>query len=425
MPTDAGRPFIGSEDFMDLFTPSARWDAASSHIGVFKLYGEWVAYHATDAELRAAISEIRRREMVLAVEMGPLDPPPGCGQAVESFAGTDEGRLISRRIREAGGTLQVIALDEPYYFGHLYDGPNACGWSVRRVAEGVARFRDVMRDEWPAVVIGDIEPTPFPVGSEGMAEWLDTYRDVAGEPLAFLHLDIDWSRPDWPALGVAIEHAVGERDVPTGIIYNGGAATSDGQWLAVAGRRVQAYESDAGAHPDHVIFQSWMDKPDFVLPESSVATFTWMVRTYVEHPAALVQPEGEVENLAFEKQVTASAAVAGAPAGNAVDGDTDSPWISGAGPPAWIEIDLGQTMMVAGVRLSVAQDPPGRTHHRVTCRAARGGDVTLLGDLRGRTAELDVLVAAPEAPASCRFVRIDTLVSPSWVAWREIEVEGG
>jgi hypothetical protein len=67
MPTDASRPFIGSEDFMDLFSPEADWDLAADRIGVFKLYGEWVAYHATIPELSAAVTEIARRGLVLAV----------------------------------------------------------------------------------------------------------------------------------------------------------------------------------------------------------------------------------------------------------------------------------------------------------------------------------------------------------------------
>jgi hypothetical protein len=45
-----------------------------------------------------------------------------------------------------------------------------------------------------------------------------------------------------------------------------------------------------------------------------------------------------------------------------------------------------------------------------------------LGELAGPTAELDVLVVAPTSPVACRFIRIDTFATPSWVAWREIEV---
>jgi hypothetical protein len=422
MPTDPGRPFIGSEDFMQLFDPVAAWDAASGRIGVFKLYGEWVAYHATDDELRTAVADIERRGLVLAVEMGPLDPPPGCGEGVESFAGIDEGRLITSRIRAAGGTLQVIALDEPYYFAHVYDGPNACGWSVPQVAEAVAGFTAAMREDWPALVVGDTEPMPVPVDPSGLAAWLDAYREAAGEPFAFLHLDVDWSRPNWPSLGVAVEEAGADRGVPIGMIYNGGSSTSDAQWLALTGRRVAAYETDAGARPDHVLFQSWMDKPDHVLPETDASTFTWLLNRYLDDPGSMGElPVGE-GNLALDATATASSQLIGSEAARAVDGDADTIWSAGGGPPAWIEIDLGAAKQVGEVRLLTSQTPAGDTHHQVSCAAGPGAALVLLADLVGPTADLEQLEVTPESPATCRFIRIDTLSTPSWVAWREIEV---
>jgi hypothetical protein len=131
MPTHPGRPFIGSEDFMSLFEPDAPWQEAAGHIQVFKLYGEWVGAHATDAELRQAVTDIQRRGMALAVEAGPLDPPADCGQGVEGFAGKEEGRRIAARIQSAGGTLNDI--DEPYFL-RTCDGPNATGrWKMRPV----------------------------------------------------------------------------------------------------------------------------------------------------------------------------------------------------------------------------------------------------------------------------------------------------
>jgi hypothetical protein len=424
MPTGPGRPYIGSEDFMDLFAAGAAWDLASERIGVFKLYGEWVAYHATDAQLRTAVEEIARRGLALAVEMGPLDPPPTCGEGVESFAGIDEGRLITSRIRRAGGTLQVIALDEPYYFAHLYGGPNACHWPVEQIAEAVAGFTEAMREDWPGLIVGDTEPMPAPVSPDGLAGWLDAYAAAAGEPLAFLHLDVDWSRPDWPELGLAVEAAGRERDVPIGMIYNGGAATSDAQWLALAGRRVLAYETDAGGQPDHVLFQSWMDKPDRALPETDPASFTGFVNRYLDDPASLGELVGGSANLALERPATASSQLVDAHASRAVDGDPDTIWSAGAGPPAWIEIDLGSAQPIGEVRLQVSQFPNGATHHRVSCAAAPGAALTPLGELTGETADVEVLTLSLAAPVSCHSIRIDTLASPSWVAWREIEVLG-
>lgn len=407
---------------MNLFDADADWQLAASRIGVFKLYGGWVAYEATDQELRTVVHEIARRGLVLAVEMGPLDAPDTCGSGVESFAGIDEGRRISSRIRQAGGTIQVIAMDEPYYYAHLYSGPNACHWPLDQVATAVVRFRDAMRAEWPSLILGDIEPMPAPVSPDGLAAWLDTYAAAGGEPLAFLHMDMDWARTDWPALGVAMESAGFSRGVPIGIIYNGGHATSDALWLAAAGRRVIAYEADAGGRPDHVIFQSWMDKPDHVLPESDSATFTSLVNRYFDDRASLGELAADTGNLALEKPATASSAYGDATADRAVDGDADTLWNAGAFAPAWIEIDLGSAHPVAAIRLLVQQTPSGPTHHRVTCAPAPGVDATLLSEVQGETQSLHVLTVTLDPAVSCRMVRIETVSSPSWVAWREIEV---
>src|SRR5207249_3389867 len=66
LPMTPGRPFIGSDDFMSLFTPDADWAEASGHLQVFKLYGEWVAYHATDQQLRRVVADLQRRGLALA-----------------------------------------------------------------------------------------------------------------------------------------------------------------------------------------------------------------------------------------------------------------------------------------------------------------------------------------------------------------------
>jgi hypothetical protein len=213
---------------------------------------------------------------------------------------------------------------------------------------------------------------------------------------------MDWSRTDWPQLGVAVEAAAAQRGVPVGIIYNGGAATSDAAWLAIAGQRVLAYEDGAGAHPDHVLFQSWMDKPDRVLPEGEPTTFSAFVNRYFDDRAS------------FED----------ATADRAFDGDADTIWNAGAGPLAGIEVDLGAAQPVTEIRLMVSQSPEGETHHRVSCLEAAGGSTTVLADLVGSTTDGEVLIVSV-AGTSCRVIRVETLASPSWVAWREIEVVGG
>jgi hypothetical protein len=107
-----------------------------------------------------------------------------------------------------------------------------------------------------------------------------------------------------------------------------------------------------------------------------------------------------------------------------VDGDPETSWNAGVGPVAYIQIDLGRRVRIGSVRLYVAQSPPGRTVHRLLGSASPGSPPLLLATLEGRTADYDVLqVMGREAWPGIRYLRIVTIEGPSWVAWREIEVE--
>lgn len=129
-------------------------------------------------------------------------------------------------------------------------------------------------------------------------------------------------------------------------------------------------------------------------------------------------------NLALGKPATASASGEGA-ATNAVDGDVGTAWLSGAGAPQWIEVDLQQAATIGAVRLVVAQYPAeGATAHRVWTKGAGAADPYILREaLVGTTRDGQTLEARAGTPwATVRYVRVETTESPSWVAWKEIQV---
>ena len=77
------------------------------------------------------------------------------------------------------------------------------------------------------------------------------------------------------------------------------------------------------------------------------------------------------------------------------------------------------------MKLTVAQFPfEGHTVHRVWTKGAGTGDGYVLRQtLDGTTRDGETLDARSAAPWSgVRYVRIETTASPSWVAWREIQV---
>lgn len=256
LPVVEGRPFTGSDDFMQLFELDAPWKTAAEKIQVFKLYGEWVGNHPGDAQLQKVIGDLNRRGLAFAIETGPLDPAD-CGVGIEGFSTIDSALQNARAIKSAGGTLHIIALDEPYYYGHFYDGPNACHWTAEKIAGEVDEFIKAVRNIFPDVMVGDTEPLAGPAGAKEYQDWLDTFYKVNGYHLAFIHMDIDWSRPKWPDEVKAIQEHGSRIGVPVGIIYNGNAADkTDEDFLSATGERVKKLELVTGVQPDQVIFQS-------------------------------------------------------------------------------------------------------------------------------------------------------------------------
>lgn len=129
-------------------------------------------------------------------------------------------------------------------------------------------------------------------------------------------------------------------------------------------------------------------------------------------------------NLALGKSVRASGVLEGEPAENAVNGTAADRWGAGAPPTQWIEIDLGAPERVRAIRLTTSQSPEGRTVHQIW-GGPSADSLTLLHTFDRRTEDFDVLEYEPEAVQSgVRYLRVVTTVSPSWVAWREIEVLG-
>jgi hypothetical protein len=422
------RPFIGSEDFMDLFTPDAPWTKAAERVHVFKLYGEWVASSPwtaqKDAELKQVVADLTRRGIAIAFEAGPLTATSTCGAGIEGFAGPEEGLRIARRIKAAGGEVRFVALDEPFAFASIYDGPNACRWPPEKVAREVNGYIEAIKGVFPDVIIGDTEVLWATMDVDDLKHWLDAYYSVTGSQLPFFHLDVDYTRPDWPEAAKELESFARERGIEFGIIYTGNwKDPSDEAWLANAGERVKTYELAYGGRPDHILFQSWHDHPDYVLPETEPNTFTNFIDLYFEDRAALgFRTEGPGANLALGGQVTASSSLPDLQPAMAVDGNPDNWWGSGDLAPQWIELDLGAPASIGQIRLTISQDPEGETVHRVWGKGP-GEDYQLLHEFRGLTKDSQVLEHTPPTLwLGIQFVKVETVESPSWVSWREIEI---
>lgn len=110
----------------------------------------------------------------------------------------------------------------------------------------------------------------------------------------------------------------------------------------------------------------------------------------------------------------------------AADGNPNTAWNSGGTPYQWIDIDLGSERMISKIRMLPSQNPDGEVHHKVWGRDSNG-QMFLITETseyhNGRDNEWIELFNS--RPSTSRYLVIQTVKSPSWVAWREFQVYDG
>jgi hypothetical protein len=305
---DAGRPHIAA-DFLDLFQDGSQWDTAAENLRVFKIDWAFVDRAPIDV-LRKSFEALQKRGISLAWEMGAIPPGKDCGAGTEGYAGDTENRLS--RIKEAGGRLDYVAMDEPFWFGHFAKTKNTCALTLSELASGVAKQLSLVYAAFPDVKVGDIEPVISGSVDNFVNElfaWFDEFAKVNGRPLAFFHADVNWQGDRDEELPV-IEAHLRAKKIRFGVIINGDPhASSDSGWTNAAMNHLQQIVDLDRLNPDDIVFQSWDDRPTRVLPESQPGTLMNLVREGIKPPAGLAF---DVRQNAIEGQVTA-------PAGAAID----------------------------------------------------------------------------------------------------------
>jgi len=264
---------------MDMFKVAAPWENAAREVRVFKISQPWTV-RATDAELLRMFSGLRQRNITLGLEALIVPQPTGCGSGVEGFSPLPQVRKVAGRIKALKGSLGYVAMDGPLSYAVFYNGPRACHMSVADAVQAVAPQIAALRRMFPALQVGDIEvvtsATPFD----------DILRFAAGlaargQPLSFIHMDVDYGRPNWLSTVRAFMPRIRDAGLKVGIIYRGSDdAQSNIAWTRQATQRFTAVEQDPRFVPDQAILQTWNPYPENMLPDSQDGTMTNLVLTY-------------------------------------------------------------------------------------------------------------------------------------------------
>jgi hypothetical protein len=256
---------MGSTDYVELFAKPDEWSAARTKIDVFKFYTQNLLAQpcsicgdntlGTFVDVRA-LEQLTTWGIAIGVEVG----------AVKEWGCTGEGefhlaRSVIQSIQVHGGSVPILAMDEPLLGGQLVSNGVTCGQNMEQSARATSRFIGMISGEYPGIVVGDIEPYPHFSVSE-LERWILALEENGVIP-AFFHLDVDTERVRVEAHDVAADLQelrlfLHEQGIPFGVIFtsNWTQADSNRGYYESTMEWVRTVHEAVGA-PQHVVFQSW------------------------------------------------------------------------------------------------------------------------------------------------------------------------
>ncbi len=270
----------GTPDYFGLFQPGAPWDIVRANTAVFQIYIDLLR-RGSDNDIRSVIGFVKRQGLSLGVEMPVLTHAGWC----------QPGEVRTRwmlplleRLKRLGGELSYVAMLGPLVDGHVYTKQFYCHLPTYEVALDAAATVHGVQRLFPAVKIGDVEPLAshddYPTPNE-FKDWFEAFKRAAGTPIAFIDLDIRWNL-DWKTALKQVMTIARNSGVDVGVIYHGDPSASTSVDVShFLTKHEHEVEQELNLHPQQVVFQSWLNVPDHVLPESDPTSLTGMVFHYL------------------------------------------------------------------------------------------------------------------------------------------------
>jgi hypothetical protein len=270
----------GAEDYMQLFEVDAPWTTVQQHVSVFKIYPEFIR-RASDDDIRKLVVGLAERHIDLAVESQVLGPTGWCepGHPRSQFIAP-----LMARLKRLGADVRYLAMVGPLVDGHTSTDKFRCHLPISDVAADLARTVTLVREVYPDIVLGEIEPLGagprYPDWRE-LDDWFEACRKALGSRLAFLQMDVAWTLPWKEDLHFVAERARAN-GVAFGVIMDGSRYDlSDAAFTDSATTHAEEASSVLGPLLDQVNFQSWQAYPRHVLPEDDPTTMTGEIKKFL------------------------------------------------------------------------------------------------------------------------------------------------
>jgi len=302
--------FAPRKDFLRAYQDGASWDElakqwakGAAHVDVIAM-NEGQIRSTPDEVLARLMHELKTHHIALSLGILPTNwfHEPPCGGGVEGYSDPGSANATVTKLLRAGASLGIIGMDEPLYFGHYYDGKNACKSSIDDEARRTAVIVKIYTAAFPNAIVGDAEPFPAISDHAGWpadyAKWVQAFRRETGTALSFTHIDINWGDPHLGRSGTpgvadpsrianlskTVAQVLRANGLSVGMFYTGfgGAPLSDEKWMTQARAHMDAVQR-SGINPDYSLIVSWDRYPTRTLTESDPTALASLVAYYAEH----------------------------------------------------------------------------------------------------------------------------------------------
>ena len=161
--------------------------------------------------------------------------------------------------------------------------------------EETARYVALVREHYPKVLIGDIEPYPY-IALPDLIRWIEALEKRLAQMhvrgLDFFRIDVDWlcfvarNQGSWSEVK-KLERYCNSRKLAFSLIYWASpypamerrCLADDSTWYVATMQQGYDYAAVDGA-PQQYVIESWIDAPRRCLPETGEFTFTRCVRDF-------------------------------------------------------------------------------------------------------------------------------------------------